>query len=82
MYGQYGGDDQSRKRPANSAQPGDDKPFKKRWRGMVLYSILKSWSSYHTIAKISIQQMTAQLFTGFWSRQNGLVPLSGKAVLW
>ena len=28
-----GGDDQSRKRPADTAQPGDDKPFKKRWRG-------------------------------------------------
>ena len=32
-----GGDDQAaastRKRPADTAQPGDDKPFKKRWRG-------------------------------------------------
>ena len=30
-------DDQSRKRPADSAQPGDDKPFKKRWRGVTLF---------------------------------------------
>jgi len=32
-----GGDDQSRKRPADTAQPGDDKPFKKRWRGEFVF---------------------------------------------
>ena len=43
-------DDQRRKRPADSAQPGDDKPFKKRWRGETLFG--RNWRGLKMVSVV------------------------------